>query len=578
MKMIKLLSGRREMKYTLLIILAFLISSAHAQSKLDKDISIHVKQTKLSALLDSIGKRNGFYFSYSNDQINADSLLNISIVQQPLRTLLDSLFKGNVEYKESPGYVILRLAPNDLTIKAESAGGKEQSYLISGYILDEHTGQGIPNASIYEKRLLVSTMSDQKGYFKIRIKATGMVTLTVSKDLYKDASVNFLSDVTIGLKPRDPDYNGESNPDKAAKSWLGRIFVSPKLRTQGVNLRNYFASAPFQTSFTPGLSSRGMMSSQVINRISLNVIGGYTAGLDGAEFAYIFNINRLDVQYLQVAGLFNVTGGHFKGVQIGGIGNNVLKKVNGIQLASTYNMVTDSVKGVQVAGILNSTKASAEGVQASGVLNFAKKNSTGFRIAGIANITGDTAKGAQIAGIFNKASVMNGFSFGLINITDTLNGYALGVLNLSKNGYHKIMAYSSDLAPISLGFKSGNHKLYAVFSAGLNPGNSITYYNLGWGIGHDFLLNNRYSVATEISSNTLLASRWQQSYSVDRLSAMLNYKVNPKVSFFAGPSFNLLHNEGLEAERQQIIKNKPGLMNIGKNKGWIGWTVGVSFL
>jgi hypothetical protein len=554
-----------------------LISSANAQSKLEQAISIRVKQTKLSAVLDTIAKRNAFYFSYSNDQINADSLVNLSIDHQPLRIVLDSLFKGNVEYKESPGYIILRLAPNDLTIKTDNVVGKEQSYLISGYILDEHTGRGIPDASIYEKRLLVSAMSDQKGYFKIRIKAAGMITLTVSKELYKDASINFLNDVTIGLKPRDPADNGATNPDKAAKSWLGRIFVSSRQRTQGINLRNYFASAPFQTSLTPGLSSRGMMSSQVVNHLSLNVIGGYTAGLDGVEFAYIFNINRLDVRYLQVAGLFNVTGGNFDGLQIGGIGNNVLKKVNGVQIATTYNMVTDSVKGVQVGGIFNSTKSSADGIQIAGVLNFAGRNSSGFRMAGIANLSGDTAKGIQIAGILNKSGVMNGFSFGLINIADSLNGYALGVLNLSKNGYHKIMTYSSDLTPLNLAFKSGNHNLYALFSAGVNPGSNLTYYSLGWGLGHAFILNRRFSLAAELSSHTLLARQWQESHTVDRLSAVLNFKLSRSVSFFGGPSFNVLQDEGFPAEQQQITRSKPALMNIGRNKVWIGWTVGVSF-
>jgi len=572
------------MKYTfsivcyVMILLGLLLSSAAAQSKLDRDISIHVKQTKLSALLDTIGKRNSFYFSYSNDQINADSLVNLSIVHQPLSVVLDSLFKGNVEYKESPGYVVLRLAPNELTLKAENVGGKEQSYYISGYILDEHSGLGIPNASIYEKRLLVSTLSDQKGYFKIRVKAAGMITLTVSKEFYKDASVNFLTDVTIGLKPREPDYDQQSNPDKAAKSWLGRIFISSKLRTQGINLRNYFASAPFQTSLTPGLSSRGMMSSQVVNHFSFNLIGGYTAGLDGVEFAYIFNINRLDVKYLQVAGLFNVTGGNFNGLQIAGIGNNVLKKVNGIQLATTYNMVTDSVKGLQIGGIFNSTKGSVNGVQLSSILNFAKKNSSGFRIAGIANITGDTAKGAQLAMLFNKAKVMNGFSFGLVNITDTLNGYALGLLNISVNGYHRIMAYSSDIAPVNLAFKTGNQKLYAVLSAGVNPGDRLTYFTLGYGLGHDFILNNRYSISAEISSQTLLANKWSQTHSVNRLSALVNFKMNPKISFFAGPSFNMYFDKGPLNEQEQFIRNKPGLMDIGRNKAWIGWTAGVSFL
>jgi len=557
-----------------------LISSATAQNKLNSIISINVKQIKLSALLDTIGKRNGFYFSYSNDEISADSLVTLAADHQPLRAVLDTLFKNNVDYKENPGYVILRLAPNDLTVKAENVGGKEQSYYISGYILDERTGLGIPNASVYEKRLLIATLSDKKGYFKIRVRTAGMVTLTVSKEFYKDASVNFLSDVTIGLKPEDTGYTGEASADKAEKSWLGRIFISSAQKIQGINLRDYFASVPFQASLTPGLSSRGMMSSQVVNHFSYNAIGGYTAGLDGVEIATLFNINRLDVKYFQVAGLFNITGGNFTGMQVGGIGNTVLKKVRGLQIAAVYNTVTDSVKGVQVAGILNITKGSARAVQVAGVSNYIGKNSNGFRVAGIANITGDTVKGAQIAGIFNRARVMDGFSLAVVNIADTLNGYAVGLLNLSKNGYHKIMAHSSDIAPANLAFKTGNQKLYSVLSAGINPDEKTTYFALGFGIGHEFVFNDRYSLAAEFSTHALMANKWDKVHTIDRLSALLNFKVNPTLTFFAGPSFNLYDNQGsvFPDEQRQILKNKPGLMNIGNKKGWIGWSVGISFL
>ncbi|SEA50863.1 hypothetical protein [Pedobacter hartonius] len=67
---------------------------------------------------------------------------------------------------------------------------------------------------------------------------------------------------------------------------------------------------------------------------------------------------------------------------------------------------------------------------------------------------------------------------------------------------------------------------------------------------------------------------------IDRLSALVNFKANSTLSFFAGPSFNLydVPTEGVLNEQQQIVKNKPGLVNIGNNKGWIGWTVGISFL
>jgi len=528
--------------------LIMLTQEGIAQQKLASLVSMHVKQVKLSAVLDTLGKKHGFYFSYSNDQIRSDSLVDLSVNNQPLRTVLDTLFKGNVDFKESPGYVILRLAPNSLTMDAETQGGKEQNYYISGYVLDEHSGLGIQNASVYEKRLLVSTLTDKKGFFKIKIKGTGMITLTVSKEFYKDASVNFLSDVSISLKPENSTYNIDADSSKVERSWLGRIFISSAQKLQSVNLSGYFATVPFQTSLTPGLSSHGMMSGQVVNHFSFNLLGGYTAGLNGIEFGGLFNISKQDVRYLQVAGLFNVVGGDFSGVQIAALGNSVYKNSDGLQIAGIYNLT--------------------------------KKDSRGFRIAGLANITGDTVKGAQIAGIFNKAKVMEGFSFGLVNIADTLTGYAVGLLNLSHNGYHKIIVNSSETAPVNLGFKTGNHKLYSVLSAGMNFNNADTYYTVGLGLGHDFVLSPRSSISAELSSLTVMSPKWAKTYMINRVSTVMNFNINPSLVFFAGPSFNLFYNEGsaVKSEQEQILKGKPALMNIGRNKGWVGWMVGISIL
>lgn len=531
----------------ILLSVSLLAPDVIAQNKLNNLISIRAKQVRLASLLDTLAKRNGFYFSFSNDQIKADSLVNLEVSRQSLRTVLDTLFKGNVDYKETPGYVILRLAPNNLTLQAEAAGEKEQSYYISGYVLDERTGLGIPNASVYEKRLLLATLTDKNGFFKIRIKSTGMVTLTVSKELYRDASVNFLSDVKISLKPENATYTMDSNPSKAEKSWLGRMFISSSQRIQSVNLGGYFKTVPFQTSFTPGLSSHGIMSGQVVNHFSLNALGGYTAGLDGVEVAGLFNISKQNVGYLQVAGLFNVVGGNVSGVQAAGIGNSVAKEVDGLQ----------------VAGIYNSTK-----------------KRKGVSVAGIANITTDTAKGVQLAGIFNKAKSMNGFSIGIVNIADTLNGYAIGLLNLSRNGYHKILVYNSDLAPANIGFKTGNQKLYAVLSAGINPYDKPVYFIAGLGVGHDFVLSDRYTISTAFSTHSLMAGKWKETHTINTISPMVNYQISSKVGFFAGPSFNLYYNPGGNTfdEQQLIVKNKPGLMRIGRNSAWIGWTAGFSFL
>jgi hypothetical protein len=534
-----------------------------AQSKLDSRISIRARQMVLSSLLDTIGKRNNFYFSYSNDHVSVDSLVSLHVTNMPLRSVLDTLFRNKIDYKESPGYVILRPAPNNMTLQAEGDIGKDQNYYITGYVMDERTKLAVPKASVYEKRLLVSTLTDENGFFRLRLKSTGMVTLTVSKELYKDAVINFLSSVTVSLQPEQAGYDKELDHSKAERSWLGRIFISSGQKIQTLNLAGYFTEVPFQTSLTPGLSTQGMMSGQVINHFSLNAIGGYTAGLDGVELGGLFNISKKDVRFLQMAGLFNMVGRNFSGLQMAGLGNTVLNQAIGLQLAGVYNQVKDTLTGVQLAG----------------VLNYNHRSSKGVRLAGIGNITAGTSKGTQIAAVFNYARVMNGFAFSLVNVADSLNGYAFGLLNLSRNGYHQIMAYSTEITPVNIGFKSGNAKLYTVLFAGVKPG-SNNYFSTGLGIGHDFILSKHYYLSAEASSQLLMAKRWKDQHQVNRLNLLVNYRTRRKAAIYGGPSFNFYHPDcsSALAEQEEITGHKPALMDIGRSKAWIGWTAGFSFL
>src|SRR5690606_16099068 len=112
------------------------------------------------------------------------------------------------------------------------------------------------------------------------------------------------------------------------KNWWSRIFVSSRQSVQSLNIDKYFVDMPLQTSLSPGCSTHCDVNSQVINKVSLNVLGGYTAGTDGVEIGGMFNIVRKDVRYVQLAGLFNNVGGEVEGVQMAGLFNNVLDTVN----------------------------------------------------------------------------------------------------------------------------------------------------------------------------------------------------------------------------------------------------------
>lgn len=509
-----------------------LAEDTNAQGNLDRMVTLNVQQIKLSELLTSIEKKGNFYFSYSSDQIRQDSLVNIPTGHKTVRELLDEIFNNNIDYRESPGYIILRPAPNRLTLKPDTSYGKDNNYYISGYVINDRTGLPVKDASVYEKTLLVSTITNEKGFFSIKVKNEGQVTLTISKEFYKDSSISFLNDVMISPHHRRTYYSVNTASDKTDRNWMGRMFISSRQRIQNINLGGFMASVPFQTSFTPGLSTHGMMSSQVVNHYSVNILGGYTAGLDGIEFGGLFNINRQDVRYLQAAGLFNLVGGNFKGVQLAGIGNTVLKNTSGLQAAGIYNIVKDTLTGVQVAGI------------------------------------------------FNKSRVLRGVAISPVNIADTLDGYAIGLFSLSKNGYHEVSVYSNEVSTVNVGFKTGNAKLYSIISVGANFTNDIKFYDFILGFGHDFILNKRCFLSTELSAQSLISERWNNWQGISTLGTILNIKAGSKLTLVAGPTFNIYDgnkDENMPDGGQQYIKNRTGLITVKDGRSWIGWRAGISF-
>src|SRR5690606_17259852 len=124
-------------------------------------------------------------------------------------------------------------------------------------VIDDQTGSKIANASVYEKRLLLSTLTDQDGYFNLKFKQpTKSISLTISKEYYRDTTVVLLAPVLIiSEKNQSFGYRPENERLDVERTAFGRFFVSSRQKFQSLNLRGFFANAPVQTSFTPGLST-----------------------------------------------------------------------------------------------------------------------------------------------------------------------------------------------------------------------------------------------------------------------------------------------------------------------------------
>lgn len=568
---------------------------------LDRRVSIDVKAESIADVMEKMSKAGEFYFSYNGTLFRQDSIVTLKVRQMPVRDVLDMLFDGKVDYKETGEYIILRYAANHFTIEPENIITAENLYEISGYVIDTETGKRVKDASVYEKRLTIGKLTDANGYFNLRFKGDhNQVQLTASKDTYRDTTLIFLSDIKI--KPEGyTDENSEQGSaffNSIENSGISRFFISSKQRLQSLNIPNFFANSPFQASLTPGLSSHGIMSSQVINKASLNILGGYTAGTNGIEIAGMFNITKGNVKKLQIAGLFNTVGGsvegvqvsgalndvrtNAKGVQIAGLLNHVQEEVQGVQAAGLANVVYKTTRGVQIAGLANISGGETYGMQISGLSNIARKNIRGGQIAGLGNISYGQLKGIQIAGLFNYAKNMDGLQIGIINASERSTGTSIGLINYVKKGYHKISVSSNEMVNANVAFKMGNSNLYNILFIGKNFSATERMETAGLGFGHDFIFSHRISVSAEISSQYLYLGNWDYANFMNRFQSSLQYQILNGVTLFAGPVYSIYTNEapaGSSAKgyKQQVAPAKHH--NFGNDtKGWFGWNVGITFM
>jgi len=562
------------MKYKIIIALVLLTRLAWSQTNsslyrnhLSKLVTFNVKQQSVRNTLQQISTAGNFYFSYNGKLINQDSLVNLNVQRMPVRDVLDKLFAGKVDYKENAEYVILRYAVNHFTIEPDHITRDENLYLISGYIVDTETGKKVKQASVYEKRLLQSTLTDDHGFFTLRFKGEHKeVILTASKETYRDTALVFLADIKIQPQAyNDLDKErGTVFSNTFEDLGISKFLVSSKQRIQSLNIPSFFANTPFQASLLPGLSSHGMMSSRVVNKASLNVLGGYTAGVDGVEVGGLFNLTIGHVKSFQAAGLFNAVGGHIEAAQFAGLINYGQKNMSGLQAAGLVNIVNGDVAGTQFAGLMNYSKQDVKAFQAAGIVNF---------VNGYLN-------GVQVSGVFNYAKKLRGLQIGLINLADSSLGTSIGLLNLSKNGYKKVSFFANDVVNANVALKTGNANLYTLLMAGKNYTDSAKVETAGIGFGHDFLFGKHLAIQAEVNTQYVYLGNLDYVNILMRFQTHLEIKLFKGFSIFGGPSYAYYNsdapvNSSAKGYKQNIAPTKHHSFS-RNNQGWWGWNAGIT--
>ena len=301
----------------------------------------------------------------------------------------------------------------------------------------------------------------------------------------------------------------------------------------------------------PGrVGTNGMLSGQVTNAYSFNLIGGYSAGLRGEELGGVFNIDKKDVHGGQVAGAVNLVGG----------------TVHGVQAAGIINYVIDSLKGLQMAGLANVVRGNVEGVQAAGYMNQCK----------------DTMRGVQFSFFMNRAHRLEGLQIGLINKADTSSGYSIGLISIVRHGGVNRLSLSIDaVTGITAEYTGGNQKLNSILLVGYNPWSPDKPFSYGYGIGRDFPLKGRWGIYGELSVEELLNDHWARMGTVDRVRPVVTFRTARKIRFFVGPSFSLSTLSNGPYNNNQLLglagKSFWPDFRGGRTDGWIGLCAGISF-
>lgn len=598
----------------------------YAQQPLSKTVSFRVTNKPVDTVLAIISRQGRCAFSFAGSPFRGDSLVTFHISNKPIKQVLDLLFSGRIQYVESGDNIILQ--------RAESI--REKNYVISGYVRDRENGQVIPNASIYDHANLYSAFTNNEGFFHLRLRDKGRqpsVQLTVSKEFYTDTALyvlpGFDREIAVSISPAKTVVLKEFIvSDQVEKTWLGKRLLSAGLRRQTQNISKFFADKPVQTSLVPSLGSHGKMAGQVVNKFSLNLAGGYSAGLNGVEVAGGFNIDKMDVQYVQVAGLFNMVGGNMTGAQATGGYNHVMKSVKGAQAAGIANVVKgalkgaqatgglnivgDSAKGAQAAGLSNMVKGplvgaqasgglnqaggNVNGIQASGVSNFNQANTTGasitgglnhtrgnlqgLQLAGVGNSTGKDMTGLQLAGVgnitngkmagmqfssvFNYSRHLTGIQFAMVNIADTSSGLSIGLLNIIRKGGYYKLEVSNNDVMPLNLTFKSGRKQFYSLLTGGINNNDT--HSLGFGIGRAFSLNRNMAITTDLLQLNIFDNNWKSLGQVYRFVPMFNLSIAKWFSIHAGPAVSI-------TEKSTDVTKIPGR----DETRWLGWQTGISF-
>ncbi len=551
-------------KITGVLITGLLCLSVWAQTNiLNQPVTLQYQDISLSELLKTIHHDYGIKFSYLNNEIPADKKVSLNLVDIPLHKALEEILADtDLAYQEVSGQIIIKKA---VTKKVSESAAQQKSGEQS-YPAKQNSDKQKPtaetknpkesanNSNVKSKTTNESILTDsetssptQENDAVTEIKPVQMerpvqeegIVSTSPKIMVPDANQQLGKKVKVvaknpesGVKKertkavtiveknvRKKDTKQKEAPKKDKKSVSeilkkGINFGMDKGLMDHIATENETEIRPFHIGLIYPLSTNGIAAGKYVNQVSLHMLVGYAAGLEGIEFSGFGNIENDYVKGGQFAGFFNVVKNQVAGAQFAGFINLNGGYTYGGQFAGFINMVGDSAKagqfagftninsgkttGAQFAGFMNLVADDLDGGQFGGFLNYAQ-NVKGLQMAGFGNFAMGDVDGFQGSGFINVARNVKGVQLGFINLADSIDGVPIGFISLvRKNGYRAVEVWGSEALHVNAAFKTGVDKFYNIFAFGTQFSGSR--WGFGYGFGTIFPSKSIFNVNLDLIS------------------------------------------------------------------------------
>jgi hypothetical protein len=529
------------MKKTKLISL-FILFSISLFSK--NVVSLKLQNEKLSVAMNLITQQTGVEFSYNPRIVDANRVVSIAIINKDVKEAIDLLLGDIYLYTIKGRYVIITSAKKIPEIPIDNKPVIEESKKNN----DKSSGKVVHSG--------LSSIGDRKiASERIEPGSPLLINNQVNETtmLKKIAGIITLSALTWGgaeAQLKQPDI---------------KQAPAPKIE-YNIGLQKSLA----QLTFITPMSTDGSSTKEKEYKISLNILGGITGGVNGFEFGGLFNINKHDMRGVQLAGLFNATQGNASGIQLGELANYVEGDMKGLQMGGLVNIVRKS-GDFQLAGIANYT-GEINKVQIAGVANIA--TGSRFQMAAVANY----AQGADVQiGTVNIAQHA-GFQMGIINISETDEAAMLGLFNyVKKGGLFEVGISANDYIYGAVNLVTGTDKLYSILSFGVSSSNVTT----GFGLGTRLQLGDSpRGIHFELMHNQIYRNDFKnkgRGAELDQVRVFYSVRKN-KFTFYGGPTINVLLRD------TDFTEVKDPVYSIFENRGnkhnfdlWVGAEIGVRF-